>query len=417
MRPGRCSADLRNLRIVSFFRVSFTGSVHRGGSPGRSVKRASLTGTKRQKRGERTWQSRAAWWGARSHPRRAETPPSRPRGRPRTPCQPWGSGGRGDRKRRGGAVSQRSSADERDAEDGTKLGRGSREMLHPRRSRDERGRTGVMCGMVSPGNVAAMVMKSFAACETCMGSISSGARHRPETNGARRRVAKTFDRNGSVSDDARVVAPIDDSRPVPVLGSSGMIRVATPQRSARGRTPGLAAARTMSELLRRWLRDDVGVTQHMDSFESAFASGFLFGEILARCNVQPDFAKFVNKNTPDARINNFTRLQVRRRGRLLRGMLLDAARPARGSRSRRRAARVPRRNARVPSRGTRETSFGSVNPRNIVRFPWFRSSVARSLVRLETHALTPSLIIIRTSSLTTISRPCKRWASPWTRAR
>ena len=188
-------------------------------------------------------------------------------------------------------------------------------------------------------------------------------------------------------------------------------------RSARGRTPGLAAARTMSELLRRWLRDDVGVTQHMDSFESAFASGFLFGEILARCNVQPDFAKFVNKNTPDARINNFTRLQVRRRGRLLRGMLLDAARPARGSRSRRRAARVPRRNARVPSRGTRETSFGSVNPRNIVRFPWFRSSVARSLVRLETHALTPSLIIIRTSSLTTISRPCKRWASPWTRAR
>ena len=50
----------------------------------------------------------------------------------------------------------------------------------------------MMCGMVSPGNVAAMVMKSFAACETCMASISSGARHRPETNGARGRVAKTF---------------------------------------------------------------------------------------------------------------------------------------------------------------------------------------------------------------------------------
>ena len=44
----------------------------------------------------------------------------------------------------------------------------------------------------------------------------------------------------------------------------------------------------------------------------AFASGFLFGELLARCNMQPDFAKFINKNTPDARINNFTRLQVRR---------------------------------------------------------------------------------------------------------
>ena len=80
----------------------------------------------------------------------------------------------------------------------------------------------------------------------------------------------------------------------------------------------------MSELLRRWLRDDVGVAQHVDSFESAFASGFLFGEILARCNVQPDFAKFVNKNTPDARINNFTRLQVRRGRGLHRGILLDA---------------------------------------------------------------------------------------------
>lgn len=295
-----------------------------------------------------------------------------------------------------------------------------REMLHPRRSRDERGRTGVMCGMVSPGNVAAMVMKSFAACETCMGSISSGARHRPETNGARGRVAKTFDRNGSVSDDARVVAPIDDSRPVPVLGSSGMIRVATPQRSARGRTPGLAAARTMSELLRRWLRDDVGVTQHMDSFESAFASGFLFGEILARCNVQPDFAKFVNKNTPDARINNFTRLQVRRRGRLLRGMLLDAARPARGSRSRRRAARVPRRNARVPV---------TWDPRNIVRFgqPANHRSVppvslvcralARSPRRARTHAIPDHHPHIIVDEHTNISRPCKRWASPWTRAR
>jgi hypothetical protein len=42
----------------------------------------------------------------------------------------------------------------------------------------------------------------------------------------------------------------------------------------------------------------------------SFASGFLFGELLARCNLQPDFAHFLDKNTPDARINNFTRLQV-----------------------------------------------------------------------------------------------------------
>ena len=30
---------------------------------------------------------------------------------------------------------------------------------------------------------------------------------------------------------------------------------------------------------------------------------------MARCNLQPDFAKFSAKNTPDARINNYTRLQ------------------------------------------------------------------------------------------------------------
>ena len=30
---------------------------------------------------------------------------------------------------------------------------------------------------------------------------------------------------------------------------------------------------------------------------------------MARCNLQPDFAKFSGKNTPDARINNYTRLQ------------------------------------------------------------------------------------------------------------
>mmetsp|Transcript_23743 Transcript_23743/g.58199 ORF Transcript_23743/g.58199 Transcript_23743/m.58199 type:complete len:773 (+) Transcript_23743:84-2402(+) len=65
----------------------------------------------------------------------------------------------------------------------------------------------------------------------------------------------------------------------------------------------------MSELLKRWLHDDVGVNHPVDSFEESFASGFLFGELLARCNLQPDFAKFVDKHTPDARINNFTRLQ------------------------------------------------------------------------------------------------------------
>ena len=110
----------------------------------------------------------------------------------------------------------------------------------------------------------------------------------------------------------------------------------------------------------------------MDSFESAFASGFLFGEILARCNVQPDFAKFVNKNTPDARINNFTRLQVRR----FSGDFLEATRSTppdsfavRGRADTPRASTDGTR-AR-PDLGPRETSFGSVNSFRRTRSPRF----------------------------------------------
>ena len=205
-------------------------------------------------------------------------------------------------------------------------------------------------------------------------------------------------------------------------------------RSARGRTPGLAAARTMSELLRRWLRDDVGVTQHVDSFESAFASGFLFGEILARCNVQPDFAKFVNKNTPDARINNFTRLQVRR----FSGDFLEATRSTppdsfavRGRADTPRASTDGTR-AR-PDLGPRETSFGSVNSFRRTRSPRFvfvspprRSprrrralSLPRRVVHLHAslHAHFLSSHTRYCSTFTPLSRPCKSWASPWTRAR
>lgn len=40
-----------------------------------------------------------------------------------------------------------------------------------------------------------------------------------------------------------------------------------------------------------------------------FASGYALGELLSRYNLQPDFAKFDASGTPNAAINNFTRLQ------------------------------------------------------------------------------------------------------------
>lgn len=41
-----------------------------------------------------------------------------------------------------------------------------------------------------------------------------------------------------------------------------------------------------------------------------FASGYTFGQLLYSFNLQPDFEHFDPKRTPDAMINNFTRLQV-----------------------------------------------------------------------------------------------------------
>lgn len=41
-----------------------------------------------------------------------------------------------------------------------------------------------------------------------------------------------------------------------------------------------------------------------------FASGWLFGKLLAAFNLQPDHDNFVNKGKPDAYLANYTRLQV-----------------------------------------------------------------------------------------------------------
>eukprot|EP00899_Mesostigma_viride_P005423 jgi/Mesvir1/14882/Mv25026-RA.1 len=65
----------------------------------------------------------------------------------------------------------------------------------------------------------------------------------------------------------------------------------------------------MSDLLKKWLRDDIGLPWLVGSFEQDFASGYAFGDILHRCNLQPDFDDFINKNSPDAMINNYTRLR------------------------------------------------------------------------------------------------------------
>ena len=49
----------------------------------------------------------------------------------------------------------------------------------------------------------------------------------------------------------------------------------------------------MSEILSRWLNDEVGLSRHVENFERDFANGYLFGELLARYQVQVNFVVFV----------------------------------------------------------------------------------------------------------------------------
>ena len=57
------------------------------------------------------------------------------------------------------------------------------------------------------------------------------------------------------------------------------------------------------------MQQEVGVTVPINNFEKDFANGYAFGELLYRCNLQPDFEQFIDSSGPDAVLKNFTRLQ------------------------------------------------------------------------------------------------------------
>ncbi|KXZ56759.1 hypothetical protein GPECTOR_1g684 [Gonium pectorale] len=64
----------------------------------------------------------------------------------------------------------------------------------------------------------------------------------------------------------------------------------------------------MSDLLRTWLTEELGLPIS-DSLERDFASGYLFGQLFSKYNLQPDVEQFDGRGMPDAMINNYTRLQ------------------------------------------------------------------------------------------------------------
>ncbi|PVD23583.1 hypothetical protein C0Q70_16855 [Pomacea canaliculata] len=67
----------------------------------------------------------------------------------------------------------------------------------------------------------------------------------------------------------------------------------------------------MTDILCRWLNDDVKISKKVDqtSFAHDFSSGYLIGEILNKHQLQNDFHLFSQARTTNAKLNNFTRME------------------------------------------------------------------------------------------------------------
>lgn len=67
----------------------------------------------------------------------------------------------------------------------------------------------------------------------------------------------------------------------------------------------------MTDILCRWLNDELKISQKVDqaSFARAFSSGYLIGEVLNKYQLQDDFEHFSQSRTADSKLHNFTRLE------------------------------------------------------------------------------------------------------------
>lgn len=67
----------------------------------------------------------------------------------------------------------------------------------------------------------------------------------------------------------------------------------------------------MTDILCRWLNEELRLSQIVEpkTFAQAFSSGYLFGEILHKYQLQNDFHMFMKKERSISRLNNFTRLE------------------------------------------------------------------------------------------------------------
>ena len=63
------------------------------------------------------------------------------------------------------------------------------------------------------------------------------------------------------------------------------------------------------EIIKRWLKDRVGLEVHPQLIDAQFANGYRLGQVLEAYGLQTDLDRFINKDSPDAKLSNFQRLQ------------------------------------------------------------------------------------------------------------
>ena len=63
------------------------------------------------------------------------------------------------------------------------------------------------------------------------------------------------------------------------------------------------------EIIKRWLKDRVGLEVNPQLIDSQFANGYRLGQVLEAYGLQTDLDRFINKDSPDAKLSNFQRLQ------------------------------------------------------------------------------------------------------------
>ncbi|CAM9266876.1 unnamed protein product, partial [Chrysoparadoxa australica] len=65
----------------------------------------------------------------------------------------------------------------------------------------------------------------------------------------------------------------------------------------------------MSDILLRWVNEELSLSQNVLNLDHDFRSGYLLGEILHLHNQQQDFDQFGNSPSSEDRVNNFCRLE------------------------------------------------------------------------------------------------------------